>query len=78
MSSLDKLLLETALQFGEDGKRSENSRPFKWYNCLQKGRPMEYTALMEFAQKLQSGKSFVVYVVIFHFLSTLPSFTVFV
>lgn len=66
MESLDKRLLEAILSSVEDSESQDNDairekssthlRPFHWYNYLQKERPVEFSALTELVQKLQTGK----------------------
>lgn len=67
MESLDKRLLAAILSTAEDSESQENDanirekssthlRPFHWYNYLQQERPVEFSALNELVQKLQTGK----------------------
>ena len=64
MDNLDKRLLDAILNSEADDKEHETieekpsapSRPFHWYNYLQKERPTELSALNELKQKLQTGK----------------------
>ena len=37
-------------------KSASSSRPFRWFNYLQKERPAEFNALNELKQKLKSGE----------------------
>lgn len=69
MDNLDKRLLAAILNSEADDKEHETieekpsapSRPFHWYNYLQKERPTELSALNELKQKLQTaGESAVV------------------
>ncbi|KAL9988225.1 hypothetical protein ACROYT_G002647 [Oculina patagonica] len=66
MESLDKRLLAAILSTVEDSESHENdanirekspthSRPFHWYNYLQQERPVEFSALNELVQKLQTA-----------------------
>ena len=64
-SELDQLLYLTVMDFGQELGAAESpvgneppttsTRPFSWYNYLQKERSSEYRTLIEFVQKLQSG-----------------------
>ena len=60
-SELDKLLYHTVMNLGQEMENEEaqsktSTKPFPWYNYLQKERASQYQTLIEFVQKLQSGR----------------------